>query len=57
LAALPSGQREALVLVEWLGMSTEDAGAVLGIEPVSVRVRVSRAKTALRGPIDGEDEP
>lgn len=56
LATLPAGQREALVLVEWLGMSTEDAGTVLGIEPVSVRVRVSRAKAVLRGPIDGEDE-
>ena len=48
LAALPDGQREALVLVAWLGMSADEAGAVLGIEPVSVRVRVSRAKAALR---------
>lgn len=55
LASLPDGQREALVLVEWLGMSDEDAGRVLGIKPVSVRVRVSRAKAALRGR-DGEDD-
>jgi RNA polymerase sigma-70 factor, ECF subfamily len=48
LAELPDGQREALVLVALLGMSNEEAGAVLGIEPVSVRVRVSRAKAALR---------
>lgn len=59
LAALPDGQREALILVAWLGMSNEEAGAVLGIESVSVRVRVSRAKATLRaargGAPDAED--
>jgi RNA polymerase sigma factor (sigma-70 family) len=48
LAGLPDRQREALVLVAWLGMTNEEAGRVLGIEPVSVRVRVSRAKAMLR---------
>ncbi len=48
LATLPDGQREALVLVAWHGMTDEEAGGILGIEPVSVRVRVSRAKAALR---------
>lgn len=48
LASLPDGQREALVLVEWVGMDAEDAGRVLGIEAVSVRVRVSRARAVLR---------
>lgn len=60
LAALPSGQREALVLVEWLGMSAEEASDVLRIQPVSVRVRLSRAKGALRaargGSVDKEDD-
>jgi len=60
LADLPEGQREALVLVTWLGMTDQEAGVVLGIEPVSVRVRLARAKAALRrarrdGP-DIEDE-
>jgi RNA polymerase sigma-70 factor (ECF subfamily) len=55
LAALPEGQREALVLVEWLGLTTDEASDVLGIEPVSVRVRVSRAKSTLRA--RGADEP
>jgi len=36
------------VLVEWLGMDSEEAGRTLGIEAVSVRVRVSRAKASLR---------
>ncbi len=48
LALLPEPQRVALVLVEWLGMPAEEAAPALGIEPVSVRVRVSRAKAALR---------
>jgi RNA polymerase sigma-70 factor (ECF subfamily) len=48
LATLPAGQREAIVLVEWLGMSSEEAAPILGISPVAVRVRVSRAKQALR---------
>jgi RNA polymerase sigma factor (sigma-70 family) len=54
LAALPDGQREALVLVAWLGMTNSEAGEVLGIEPVSVRVRVSRATAALRAGRDHE---
>ena len=45
---LSHSQRQALVLVELLGMSAEEAGRVLRIEPVSVRVRLSRARTLLR---------
>lgn len=48
LASLPAAQRQALILVEWLGMSDDEVGDALGIRPVSVRVRISRAKSALR---------
>ncbi len=48
LAALPVRLREAVVLVEWMGLSTEEAAASLGIEPVSVRVRLSRVRASLR---------
>ena len=48
MAALPAGQRGAVVLVEWLGMSSEDAAQVLHIKPGSLRARLSRAKAALR---------
>jgi RNA polymerase sigma-70 factor (ECF subfamily) len=48
LASLPDGQREALILVEWLGMDADEAGRVLGIQPGSVRVRLSRARATLR---------
>jgi RNA polymerase sigma-70 factor, ECF subfamily len=55
LSSLPETQRVALVLMEWLGMSADEASRALGIEPVSVRVRVSRAKAALRE-LAGEKE-
>jgi RNA polymerase sigma-70 factor (ECF subfamily) len=48
LSSLPGSQREALVLVEWLGFSTEEAGRILGIESSSVRGRVHRARGSLR---------
>jgi RNA polymerase sigma-70 factor (ECF subfamily) len=54
LAALPDGQREAVVLVEWLGMTDERAGAVLGVSAGAVRTRLHRARTALRELLRGE---
>lgn len=48
LRSLPQSQREALLLVEWVGMTSEEAGQVLGIEAESVRGRLHRARRALR---------
>jgi len=48
LQALPVGLRSALILVDWLDMDTEEAGRVLGLKPASVRVRLHRARSALR---------
>lgn len=48
IASLPAGQRQAFMLVEWLGMSAEEAAQVLGIAPSSVRARTHRARAALR---------
>ena len=56
LAALPASQRAAVVLVEWLGLDDAEAGRILGIEPVSVRVRLSRARATLRMHLMLEDE-
>jgi RNA polymerase sigma factor (sigma-70 family) len=56
LGALPIGQRQALVLVEWLGLDVPEAARVLGIEAASVRVRVHRAKTTLRDQFGVADE-
>jgi RNA polymerase sigma-70 factor, ECF subfamily len=55
LASLPTGQREAVVLVEWLGMDHEEAATALGIKPGSVRARLSRAKGDLRRMLEDED--
>jgi RNA polymerase sigma-70 factor (ECF subfamily) len=56
LAALPRGQREAILLVEWLGLDAREAGRILGISPSSVRSRVHRAKASFaRGTGDADD--
>ncbi len=48
LQALPDGLRAALILVDWLDMDTEEAGRILDLKPASVRVRLHRARSALR---------
>ena len=48
IASLPSGQRQAFMLVEWLGMSSQEAARILRIAPGSVRTRIHRARAALR---------
>ena len=55
LASLPTGRREAVVLVEWLGMDQDEAATALGIKPGSVRSRLSRAKADLRRTLESED--
>jgi RNA polymerase sigma-70 factor (sigma-E family) len=54
LATLPDGQRDALVLCEWLEMTDSEAGAVLGISPGAVRVRLTRARATMRRELGGE---
>jgi RNA polymerase sigma-70 factor (ECF subfamily) len=48
LDTLPERQREAFELIELQGMSSAEAGELLGIEPVSVRAHLHRARRALR---------
>jgi RNA polymerase sigma factor (sigma-70 family) len=55
IRSLPRGQREALVLVEWLGYTAEEAGSLLGIDPASVRGRLHRARQSLRARYGGSD--
>jgi RNA polymerase sigma factor (sigma-70 family) len=52
LASLPESQREAIVLVEWLGLTDAEAGRVLGVSAGAVRVRISRAKASLQTPME-----
>jgi RNA polymerase sigma factor (sigma-70 family) len=56
LGKLSERQREAVVMVEWLGLSHEDAGRALGISPITVRVRIHRARAVLRPLLCGEGE-
>lgn len=56
IRSLPRAQREALVLVEWLGYSAEEAGRLLGIESASVRGRLHRARQGLRDRFGGSDD-
>ena len=56
LRVLTMAEREALVLVEWMGLSPEAAGSVLGIRAVSVRVRLSRAKASVQRSLEESDE-
>lgn len=55
LVKLPRGQREALILVEWLGLGSDEAGRVLGIDAASVRGRLHRARATLRELLGGSD--
>jgi RNA polymerase sigma-70 factor (ECF subfamily) len=48
MQALPSEQREALLLVVVEGMSYAEAAAVLGIPPGTLMSRLARARAALR---------
>jgi RNA polymerase sigma factor (sigma-70 family) len=48
LARLTRRQRAALVLTELLGYSSEEAGSILGIRPVTARVLASQARAAMR---------
>jgi RNA polymerase sigma-70 factor (ECF subfamily) len=55
LAGLTPRQRAALVLTELLGMSSEEAGRILRIRPVTVRVLSSQARASMRERIGGTD--
>lgn len=45
---LPTTHQEALALTAWDGLTAPQAAAVLGITPTAYRLRLSRARRALR---------
>jgi RNA polymerase sigma-70 factor, ECF subfamily len=55
LAMLPQRQRAALVLTELMGLTSEEAGAALGITASTVRSLVSQARQALRASMEVDD--
>lgn len=56
MACLPRGERDALLLVSFLGLSAEEAGPVLGIKPASVRSRLHRARASLQALKEEHDD-
>lgn len=56
LGALPEGQRAALELVFLFGLSTAEAGEVLGVAQGTVKSRLYRAKARMRDLLDRERE-
>jgi RNA polymerase sigma-70 factor (ECF subfamily) len=52
LAPLPPRQRAAVVLLDVLELSSEEAAEALGIRPVSVRVLAARGRARLREALD-----
>jgi RNA polymerase sigma-70 factor (ECF subfamily) len=56
LASVSPKQRAAVVLIDVLDMSSDDAGAALGVRPVTARVLASKARAALRRTLEESDE-
>ena len=55
LATLTPRRRAALVLLDLLDMTSEEAGRALGVRASTVRVLAARARADLRDEIGGED--
>lgn len=52
LATLPPRQRAAIVLIDLLGFTSQEAAGALGIRPSTARVQVTRARAALKERMD-----
>jgi RNA polymerase sigma-70 factor (ECF subfamily) len=57
VAQLPEGERAVLELVALDDLSVSEAAAVLGLRPVTARVRLHRARGALRRQLFDDDSP
>lgn len=57
LAALPSDQREALVLTELGGLSHADSAALIGCRPAKVKALVFQARATLAADRDARETP
>ena len=56
LGCLSHGEREALLLVAWGGLTMAEAGAVLKLSPSAMKMRLHRARLRLRDELEPEYE-
>jgi RNA polymerase sigma factor (sigma-70 family) len=56
LRSVTPRQRAALVLTEYLGFSSDEAGAILGVKGVTVRALASHGRAAMKIKLEAEDE-
>jgi RNA polymerase sigma-70 factor (ECF subfamily) len=52
LAAMAASDREAILLVAWDGLASEQAAAVLGCTEAAFKMRLSRARRRLAGAVE-----
>jgi RNA polymerase sigma-70 factor (ECF subfamily) len=57
LAALSEAEREALLLVAWDGMTSDDAAQALGISPAAFRKRLSRGRQSVLAAESSQQDP
>lgn len=55
LASLTARQRAAVVLIDLLGYSSDEAGRMLGVRPSTVRTHVERAHRDLKARLEDSD--
>jgi len=56
LAVCTPRQRAAVVLTEMLEFDSQDAGRMLGVKDVTVRVLASQGRAAMRNHMENDDE-
>jgi len=56
LGRLDAEDRELLTLVAWEDLTSEQAGAVLGLSSAAVRKRLQRIRTRLRAELKADDD-
>jgi RNA polymerase sigma-70 factor (ECF subfamily) len=57
LAPLTPGQRAAVVLMDVLGLSSDQAGEALGLKPGTVRVQAARGRATLKREMEHDRHP
>jgi RNA polymerase sigma-70 factor (ECF subfamily) len=56
MGALPTRQRQAVVLRDWAGFETREVARLIGIRESTVRVHLARGREALRASLGAKEE-